>query len=177
MSILLNTARKNLKLRPISDEIRELMLQLGSDEAIEREKAQALLLEKRDKVLDACETDSHIALLESFDHHYHEMALELTAQFIAENDCRTVAEKMQAEIIIGYFIRILECSRKLNGAFDPYWMPSKERNKLITLLMKQVDLATRHFHASLALFRQWRMPAISLNIKTNNAFVAQNVQR
>ena len=170
-------AQKRLKLCPISNEIMEQLSRLDSDTPENTQVTKKWLLDRDDRLLNACETDSHIALLESFDCRFHDMALELTTQFISENNCVTVADKMQAEITVGAFIRILDCSRKLNEALDPYFMPNKERNALIALLSKQIDRATRQFHSALSTFKYWKMSPVSLNINTNNAFVAQNIQQ
>ena len=177
MRSALKKAKMRLKLCSISDEVAQQLLQLSSGDPIDTQAAQKLLSEQEDRLLRACETDSHIALLESFDWRYHEMALELTSQFIIENNCTTVVEKMQAEITVGAFIRILDYSRKLNQALDGYTTAGKEWNVRIALLIKQVDNATRQFHSAIATLKHWKMSPVSLNINMNNAFVAQNIQK
>ena len=175
MRAAVKKARHHIQFEPISDEIAEQLSQLP-DSSTDTQAAEKWLSDKDDKLLRACETDSHIALAEGFECYFHGTVLELTAQFISENNCTTVAEKMQAEIIVGAFVRILDYSRKLNRTLDGYVVTTKEWNGRIGLLMKETDLATRQFHSALATFKHWRQAPMSLNINMNNAFVAQNIQ-
>lgn len=169
-------AQKRLKLRPISVEIKDLQLQLASGDAAKDEAAKVRLKDLESKLLEVSETEGHIALMESFDYRYQEMALEMAARFIEENNCTSMQEKMLAEAMVGSFIRYLDLSRKLNRAiYEAEGMPTKEQNKYMALLGKQVDLAHRQYISALMVFNHGRKPSVSLNINTSTTVVSQTI--
>jgi hypothetical protein len=169
-------AQKRLALRPIKDELKDLQLQLASGNVAQDEASQERLKRMESKLMEVSETECHIALMNSFDHSYQEMALEMTERFIEENKCETMQEKMLAEALIGSFIRHLDFSRKLNRAiYDSSGVPSKEENKYIAFLGKQADVAYRQYMAAFMIFNQGRKPPMSLNINTSATVISQTI--
>ncbi len=162
--------QRRLKLRPIKDEIRDLQFQLASGDPEVLSTTEEQLSDLKIRFLSVSETDSHIALMESFDPHFQDMALELTAQFIEENGCTTMVEKMQAELLVNAFLRVLADSRRLNETLreQAYGGATKEQSRHIAILSKQVDRANRQFLSAVMVFKHWRAAPVSLSVKTTN---------
>ena len=53
---------------------------------------------------------------------------------------------------------------------------SDERTRYLGYLSKQMDRAHRQYLSALMTLKQLKAPAIEMNIKTKNTFVAQNQQ-
>jgi hypothetical protein len=118
----------------------------------------------------------HLALMDSIDPPYQEMALEMTERFIEENKCETMQEKMLAEAMIGSFIRHLNLCRKLNRAiYDSDGVPNKEQNRYMATIGKQVDVAYRQYMTAFMMFSQSRKPPVSLNINTSATVISQTI--
>jgi len=124
-------------------------------------------------VLVALELETHVALMETFKPKYRGLAKELSSQLIRDYNCQTSAEKALAETIANAYIRILDNSRRLNNEFECKNI-THERNKYISNLSNQIDRANRQFLNSLLTLKQLKTPAIEMNIKTKNTFLAQN---
>lgn len=147
----------------------------------EKEKEEAV--EKFNKralgVMMTLETDTHVALMESFYSQYRGLAKEFSNQLIKDYNCNTNAEKALAEIITNAYIRVIDNSRRLNNNLgDPAESQSITELKIgyLTMLSKQIDRANRQFITALTTLKQIKSAPIEMNIKAKTAFVSQNQQ-
>lgn len=133
--------------------------------------------EKIIEVMMALETDTHVALMESFNSQYRGLAKELSTQIIKDYNATTSVEKALSELIANAFIRVIDNSRRLNNDLGGPGIPITEtKTKYLTMLSLQVDRANRQFLNALITLKQLKAPTIEMNIKTKNTFVAQNQQ-
>ena len=127
-------------------------------------------------LMSGLEVETHVALMSSVNKKYGGMAKELSSQLIDEYQCTTHAEKMLVETIVGAFIQNLENSRRFNGCIKSNEFISSELTQYLAILGKQIDRSHRQFLSSLSMLKQIKQPQMEINIKTNNAFVANNQQ-
>ncbi len=133
--------------------------------------------EKIIEVMMALETDTHVALMESFSLQYRGLAKELSTQIIKDYNATTSAEKALSELIANAFIRVIDNSRRLNNDLGGPGLPITEtKTKYLSMLSIQIDRANRQFLNALVMLKQLKAPTIEMNIKTKNTFVAQNQQ-
>lgn len=145
----------------------------------EKEKTEALkdLNEKALEVLSSLETDTHVALMESFNPQYRGLAKELSTQIIKDYNATTSTEKVLSELVANAFIRVIDNSRRLNNDLGgPGVSITENKTKYLTMLSLQIDRANRQFLNALVTLKQLKSPTVEMNIKTTNAFVAQNQQ-
>ena len=142
----------------------------------ERHKVEKEFMEQVSAVMYGFEADTHIALMEGFGERYRGGAKEMCRQFINDFDCKTAAEKILAESAAIAFMRYLDGSRRLNGCMDVSEYISDERTRYLGYLSKQMDRSHRQYLSSISMIKQLKAPAIEMNIKTKNAFVAQHQQ-
>lgn len=124
----------------------------------------------------ALETKSHAGLMVSFNQSYRGMAKELTSQIIKEYDCQTHLEKMQAEMVVNGFIRVIENSKRLNNCMEAGEYISHDRTQYLAMLSKQIDRSHRQYLSALMTLKQMKSPTIEMHIKAKTAFVSQNQQ-
>lgn len=142
------------------------------------EEMKKALAESNDLVVEvmlALETDTHTALMGTFNAEYRGLAKELSEQIIKEHGLVSSTEKILAELIANSFIRVIDNSRRLNNELECREI-TPNKNVYISLLSKQVDRANRQFLSALLTLKQLKSPTIEMNIKTKNTFVAQNQQ-
>ncbi len=142
----------------------------------QREQMQEELQEPARSALLALEVDSHFALMESVDQKYRGMTKEMSDQIIREYDCTTHAEKMLAESAVNGFVRYIDYSRRFNSCINATEEITPSLSPFLGMLGKQMDRAHRQFTSSLAMLKQMKQPQLEINIKTKNAFVAENQQ-
>jgi|GEM_PF-1865772 len=124
----------------------------------------------------ALEVETHYGLMDSFDEKYRSMAKEMTSQIIKEYECTTHAEKMLVESVVSGFISQLSHTKRFNSCFNAQEYISSELAQFLGMLGKQIDRSNRQFLSSLAMLKQLKQPKVEVNIKANNAFVAENQQ-
>lgn len=142
-------------------------------------KDKKLIEEVNDKLAQtflSLEVETHVGLMEGFPKSYRGMAGELSSQIIKEYGCGNHAEKMLAESAVGAFMRYLDASRRLNNCLDVDLYITPNKTAYMAMLSKERDRAHRQFLTSLATVKQFKAPAIEMNIKANTAFVSQNQQ-
>ncbi len=162
----------NHNLRIIANEI---MPKFFSDNKEEQEEGQKRINEISLNVLRAFETETYIGLMEAVSEQYRSLAKELTIQIIKDYACKTSIEKLIAEDVVHSYIKVLDSSRRLNSQLNSGNTTSL-LNTYMGILSKQADRAHRQFLNALMTLKQIKTPLIEMNIKTNNAFVAQNQQ-
>ncbi len=143
----------------------------GENKAVMEESQEVL-----NRVFLSLGIETHAGLMECFSKRYWGMATELSSQVIKEYECTTHAEKMLAESAVGAFMRYLDASRRLNNCLDVDLYITPNKTAYMAMLSKERDRAHRQFLNSLATLKQFKAPAIEMNIKSNTAFIAQNQQ-
>lgn len=175
--VALDSFRKRIRLLPASrtffEEILPALLD-GNEE--QRAAARERFDHFESELLKSNETDTHIALMESFDQRHQGVALEFCSQLIIDYDCKTAAEKATAELAANAFVRAIACSRKFNSLSDEYWLTNKEQTAHMAMYSKQIDRAYRQYTSALSFLSQLKSPRPEITIRANNAFVAQNQQ-
>ncbi|MCX6781599.1 MAG: hypothetical protein NTW66_00525 [Candidatus Magasanikbacteria bacterium] len=103
------------------------------------------------------------------------LIIELANQLTEEFGCLTASEKALVHLVAGAYGRIIEYSKLFNNCrrIDDL---TKEKIGYYSMISKELDRAERHFVTALVTLRQFKEPALKVNIKTNNAFIAQNQQ-
>ena len=155
----------------------EVMTKLVNGNEEEKKKANKEANEMKMKILFALEVETHFALMETFNDSYRGLAREFTNQIIKEHNCTTHTEKALAEVIANAFIRTIDNSRRLNNDLgEPGTSITENKTKYLSMLSIQNDRANRQFLNALSMLKQMKTPSIAMNIRTENAFVAQNQQ-
>jgi len=137
--------------------------------------SQQEFIEKANQVMIAFGTDTHLPLVHAVTSTYQPLVLELVRRIEKEYDCQTTSEVMLAETIALSHARALELSSKLRVLKDIEYL-SHEKNGYYGLIAKEIDRAHRRMTHSLSLLKQMKQPALEVNIKSKNTFLAQNQQ-
>jgi hypothetical protein len=119
--------------------------------------------------------DTNYPITETVAKRYGPLVIEFGHQLIKEYDCKTPSEKALAQVAVGAYGRILDYSTKLAGSLMQDWF-IEERLHFFSILSKEIDRAERQFITALVTLRQIKTPSLEINVKTKNAFVAQNQQ-
>ncbi|MSU54531.1 MAG: hypothetical protein EXS48_01665 [Candidatus Staskawiczbacteria bacterium] len=146
----------------------------GSEE--EKKIALELLDKKTTTLLRALESEVHATSMESFDPRLHTWVFELISKIIEESSCTTELEKAVATVVASTHIRFIDNSKRLNDYFNDSYGTTKDEARYLEVLSKQTDRAHRQFLNSVMVLKQLKAPLVEMNIKTMNAFVAQNQQ-
>ena len=128
-----------------------------------------------DKAMMALGPDTHLPLLLTVRENYQPLILELVRRIEKEYDCQSVSEVMLAEVVATSHARALDLSNRFTNLYNLEFL-SHEQNGYYGLMGKEIDRAHRRMMHALSLLRQMRQPSVEVNIKTKNAFVAQNQQ-
>ena len=105
---------------------------------------------------------SQFALADSVDRGFNTLAISFARQLIDEYGCKTASEIALAEMIAAAYAQYLSHSKY--AANSRYNATS----------FRELDRAHRRFLSSLAMLRMMKRPAMSVNITTETAYVAQN---
>jgi hypothetical protein len=119
--------------------------------------------------------DNQILLAETVSKSFKPYAIELTRQIMQEYKCETTSEKALAQVIANAHARVLQYSRALNGVLQLTYV-SMENVAYYGLLSKCLDRAQRDFITALTTLKQVKSPGININIRADQALVAQNQQ-
>ena len=121
-------------------------------------------------------TRSHIWLAETQKKwHLRTTIVELANNLIEEYECETTLEKTLCEVIANSYGKVMSISRKLDSSlsFEYFW---HERNGFISIMSKELDRANRSYLSAMNQLIEIKEPKTSINIKTKNAYIAQNQQ-
>ncbi len=120
--------------------------------------------------------DNHHALIGVMNENYSPLAIEFANNLNKEYDCKMPSEKALSQVIVNAYIRLLDDTRRFNICIEAGEYLSENRTKHLAMLSKQIDRANRQFISALSALKQFKSPMIQINVKTHNAFVAQNQQ-
>ena len=154
----------------------ELLPKWQNGSPIEQRKVKEEFEKQVSAVLYGYESKNHIALMECVSERFRGSAKEVCEQFIGDFDCKTDAEKILAETAANAFMRYMDASRRFNSCLDFENTISPVKNTFLAMLSKEQDRAHRQYISTLGIIKQFKAPAIEMNIRTKNAFVAQNQQ-
>jgi hypothetical protein len=129
-----------------------------------------------DQALGALSLDNHYLLSIATSKDYRSLSIELANQLIKEHSCTSASEKALVHILVNAYIRSLEYARMLSSNTGPGKSITTEMNGLYSALSKEIDRANRQFITALTTLKQLKSPSLTVNVKTNAAFIAQNQQ-
>lgn len=158
-------------LRRVAKELHPKYRIKGEDTSKMTDAESALL--KEAFITLGVENDSSI--LPSIEDDIRGMAIKIRRELIKEHSCETYSEKMMVDMMVSSYMRNITAARKLKNALNMD-TTSDIVNKFVSVLSQEVDRAQRHFITSLTALKQIKSPNLSVNVKTNNAFFAQNQQ-
>jgi len=117
--------------------------------------------------------ENGLSMIEGVTERYRGLMINFRRGLIKEYDCQTISEKALVDMVVSAYARVLTYSNKFLCLKDPEYL-SNERSTFLSVLSKEIDRANRHFLAALETLKQFKQPEFSLNIRTKNAFIAQN---
>jgi hypothetical protein len=145
----------------------------NTDKALE--EVQVKINSYSEQALMTLGLDNHYVLADSVSEHLRGLAIETARQIEKEYDCKTPSEKILAEMVSSAYVRTLQYTKQFNISTREEFV-SKEKNGHYALYSKEVDRAQRHLMAAIATLKQIKSPNVEMNIRTKNAFIAQNQQ-
>ncbi len=133
------------------------------------------LIEKINAALPVVALDTHYALARAVMEELRPFAIEFSNQLIEEYNCKTPTEKALVETIAAAYVRILQSTRVITGQVRVDHC-SPALNDHYRVASQELDRANRHFINAIATLKQLKSPAMTIQVKATNAFVAQNQQ-
>lgn len=119
--------------------------------------------------------DTHMPLLCAVNDDYRSLAIEFANTLTEEFSLTTPSEKALVEIIAVSYVRCMVLSRQLTSTLR-LGQTSQNINGFYAAVSKDLDRAHRQYISALTLLKELKSPPIKVNVKTNNAFIAQNQQ-
>lgn len=158
------------------DQLTELLPKWKDVDLKKDPKAKEEFDKKVSATMYGFESETHVALMESFNERFRGSAKVICKQFIKDLDCKNDFEKLLAESATMAFMRYMDASRRLNNCFDVDNLITPNKTAYMAMLSKERDRAHRQYLSTIATIKQLKSPTIEMNIRTKNAFVAQNQQ-
>jgi hypothetical protein len=119
--------------------------------------------------------ENNLSMVESVEARYRGLIINLRRELIKEYNCKSYGEKALIDMMVGAYARNLSLTKRLiNSSGKDY--TTALLNNYISAMSKEVDRANRHFITALETLRQMKQPELKVNIKSKNAFIAQNQQ-
>lgn len=110
--------------------------------------------------------------------NYAAVASDLAGEFKDEFGCTKPSEIILCQLAANAYVRVMRLSMLMFGNYltgeEEYL--SNEKNQRFSIQSKELDRAERQLQTALNNLRNLRQPTLKVNIKTQNAFVAQNQQ-
>ncbi|HBK35026.1 TPA: hypothetical protein DDZ01_03470 [Candidatus Uhrbacteria bacterium] len=157
-------------------------LLLAIDKGLERYKtdkdkkaAEKQLMEKINEALPVIALDTHYILARGVMEEIRPFVIEFANQLTAEYDCKTPTEKALAEVVTAAYARILQFTGVMTRQVRDEHC-SDILSNFYKVASQELDRANRHFTSALATLKQLKSPAMTVQVKATNAFVAQNQQ-
>jgi len=119
--------------------------------------------------------DNGFSMLETVEADYRGMIQCLRKELVKEYNCVTYSEKALVDLAINAYSRNLTMSKLLVNT-SKMGYTTRELNNFISVMSKEVDRANRHFITALETLKQCKRPELKVNVKTNNAFIAEKQQ-
>lgn len=106
---------------------------------------------------------------------YRQMASDMTERLVEEYDCQTVTELNLAKMAALSYVKALDYGERFRYCMDLEFH-SSEHNGFYAMLGKEIDRANRLFISAITTLKQFKAPALNINVTAKNAFVANNQQ-
>ena len=131
-----------------------------------------------EEVLIANGLDNHYPLYYVTGRTYRGLAIEFASKLCEDFDCKSAGEKALAQAVANAYVRIMELSTQMHRciSFAGAEIATKQTNDYYSMIGKEIDRAYRHFLATITTLKQFKTPAIEINLKSKNTFLAQNQQ-
>lgn len=146
----------------------KFMPQIHSQEKIDEE-----MVKKISDLSLALGIETGFMLMKSVDKQYYSLALQIRRDLQEEFACKTTSEKMLVDLAVNSFIRNLCYSDKM-GQIQGHI--GNEYNNYRNYFSKEIDRAHRQFISIIETLKFMKQPTMKVNIKTNNAFLAEKQQ-
>lgn len=127
------------------------------------------------KAITLFSLDNHYLSSMTTGENYRTFLMEFTDELYKEFNCKTPIEKSLAQTAAMSFVRTLEFGHILSS-FARQDYTTKEKNAYYTNIGKEVDRAHRHYISALTTLKQLKSPNLSVTVKTEAAFIANNQQ-
>lgn len=131
------------------------------------------MLEKAGELAMALSLDTGFLLIQSVDTQHWGLAVQMRNDLQKEYACDRPSEKALIDIVVNSYIKKLSLSNKMGG--NQKYLGS-EHDGYRNYLSKEIDRAHRQFLSALETLRIIKQPPIKVNLKTENAYIAQNQQ-
>ncbi len=139
------------------------------------EQSSDVVAKNLNSVSLAYSLDSGHALMESTEEHYRQLALQMKSDLEKEFECKTPSEKSLVDQVVISYIRKLSFSRFLEEHKEQRIL-SNEKVGYLNFISKEIDRAHRQFLSALETLKVIKQPALKVNVRAQNAFVAENQQ-
>lgn len=127
------------------------------------------------KYAAAMSLQTNYHMIDSIDKNLRSMGIEMAKDLTKQYEIKTVQDKAYLQLAINAFCRFLSNSMQFE-TWKKHEFNSHERVSYMSMLSKDTDKAMRQFHSIIQYFEAKEQPSLTVNIKTKNAFVAQNQQ-
>ncbi|SRR5258708_1575424 len=160
----------------IALEISEMLEYRKSEDEGVKERSNSVLKSLISQLQTSEEFETFHSLVKSVEYDYKPMVFKFVRGLIEEYGLTTPSEKALAEIATNAHIRVLSVSARLNTFIWDTNTPTTAKGMYMSVLSKELDRANRTYIAAISHLKQMKSPQLRVNIKTKNAFVAQNQQ-
>lgn len=117
-------------------------------------------------------TKSHLAL--STDSDSRGFTIEAARLLEKEFNAEKPSEKMLVQMAVCSYVRMMKCAKFFNNNMEG--TITNERANLIGRYSKEADRCFRQYLSAIQMLHQLKTPPLKVNVKTQNAFIAQNQQ-
>lgn len=169
--IVINSFTRDIDSKSILEKLSSVQL---SD--FYKTKEQDKALENNfEKVALAFSLESGYILAESVPERYDSFCFEFKKKLEQEFDCQTASEKAMVEQAVNAHIKTLSYSRLMNKHREPDYL-SPDKVNMLNFYSREIDRAHRQYISAIETLKFMKQPSLKVNIKTNNAFLAENQQ-
>lgn len=119
--------------------------------------------------------DTHYELANSVMEDLRPFVIDFTNQLIAEHECKTPTEKALAESVAAAYARVLQSTNLITRSRRDTHC-SEILTNFYKMVSQELDRANRHFITALTTLKQLKSPTLTVQVRANTAFVAQNQQ-
>lgn len=132
-------------------------------------------LEELNKLTLAFGLETAQPLTESVEIRYRGLVVQIKRELECEYNCKKPSERMLVDVAANSFVRKISIGKRFSECQKVENL-SNELTSYLNMLSKEMDCAHRQFISAIETLNFIKQPALKVNIKTNNAFVAQNQQ-
>ena len=170
--------RMNIRSDPeyLFGEVADILPKLYTGNKKDQAEVRKLLQEKSSELSMALGLTNHYHLTQAVRKQYRPLVLSVVQQIEKEYNCTTASDKALAELAALAHVSVIESQRRTTSIFNCLEEVDDPSTRYIAVLNKQTDRANRQFITAITTLRQMKQPQMQVNIKTNNAFVANNQQ-